>query len=25
MLQCPNCRNKRLEASVKCPHCGIGS
>ena len=25
MVQCPNCQNKRLQASVKCPHCGIGS
>jgi uncharacterized membrane protein YhaH (DUF805 family) len=25
MIQCPNCNNKRLQASVKCPHCGIGS
>src|ERR1700757_1827291 len=23
MVQCPNCGNKRLQASVKCPHCGI--
>ena len=22
---CPNCSNKRLLASVKCPHCGAGS
>lgn len=22
---CPNCGNKRLQASVKCPHCGVGS
>ena len=22
MMQCPNCQNKRLQASVKCPHCG---
>lgn len=25
LLPCPNCGNKRLQASVKCPHCGIGS
>jgi len=25
MVQCPNCGNKRLQASVKCPHCGAGS
>jgi uncharacterized membrane protein YhaH (DUF805 family) len=25
MVQCPNCGNRRLQASVKCPHCGIGS
>jgi hypothetical protein len=25
MVQCANCGNKRLQASVKCPHCGIGS
>ena len=24
LVPCPNCGNKRLEASVKCPHCGIG-
>jgi hypothetical protein len=22
---CPNCSNKRLVASVRCPHCGAGS
>ena len=22
LVQCPNCGNKRLQASVKCPHCG---
>lgn len=22
MVQCSNCGNKRLQASVKCPHCG---
>src|SRR5208283_4934125 len=21
LVQCPNCNNKRLQASVKCPHC----
>lgn len=25
LISCPNCNNKRLQASVKCPHCGIGS
>jgi Phospholipase_D-nuclease N-terminal len=25
LVPCPNCGNKRLQASVKCPHCGIGS
>ncbi len=25
LIPCPNCGNKRLQASVKCPHCGIGS
>lgn len=25
LIACPNCHNKRLQASVKCPHCGIGS
>jgi len=24
-VPCSNCGNKRLQASVKCPHCGIGS
>jgi hypothetical protein len=24
MIPCPNCGNKKLQASVKCPHCGIG-
>jgi hypothetical protein len=24
LYPCPNCGNKRLQASVKCPHCGIG-
>jgi len=22
LIQCPNCHNKRLQASVKCPQCG---
>lgn len=25
VVQCANCGNKRLQASVKCPHCGISS
>jgi hypothetical protein len=25
LVPCPNCGNKRLQASVKCPHCGFGS
>ncbi len=25
VIPCPNCGNKRLQASVRCPHCGIGS
>jgi Phospholipase_D-nuclease N-terminal len=24
LIPCPNCGNNRLQASVKCPHCGIG-
>ena len=24
-VPCPNCGNKRLQASVRCPHCGAGS
>jgi hypothetical protein len=24
-IPCPNCGNKRLQASVRCPHCGAGS
>lgn len=24
-IPCSNCNNKRLQASVKCPHCGVGS
>lgn len=22
LVPCPNCSNQRLQASVKCPHCG---
>jgi hypothetical protein len=22
LVACPSCKNKRLEASAKCPHCG---
>jgi hypothetical protein len=22
LIECPHCKNKRLEASAKCPHCG---
>lgn len=22
LIQCPQCNNKRLQASAKCPHCG---
>ena len=25
MVSCPNCGNRRLQSSVKCPHCGVGS
>ncbi len=25
LVPCPNCGNQRLQASVRCPHCGIGS
>ncbi len=25
LIPCPNCNNKRLQASLKCPHCGAGS
>jgi hypothetical protein len=25
MVQCSNCGNRRLQASVRCPHCGTGS
>ncbi len=22
LVECPNCHNKRLQASLRCPHCG---
>ena len=22
LIQCPNCNNNRMRASLKCPHCG---
>lgn len=22
LIPCPNCHNKRLQVSVRCPHCG---
>ncbi len=25
VIPCANCGNKRLQASVKCPHCGIAT
>jgi hypothetical protein len=25
LAPCPNCGNQRLQASAKCPYCGIGS
>jgi hypothetical protein len=25
LVPCPNCGNKKLQASVRCPHCGAGS
>jgi uncharacterized membrane protein YhaH (DUF805 family) len=25
LVQCSNCNNKKLQASVKCPHCGFGT
>jgi ribosomal protein L32 len=25
LVPCPNCGNKRLEASLRCPHCGFAS
>jgi uncharacterized membrane protein YhaH (DUF805 family) len=24
LVPCPNCGNKKLQASLKCPHCGFG-
>jgi len=24
LIQCPNCRNQKLQAALKCPHCGFG-
>ncbi len=24
LVPCPNCGNKKLQASLKCPHCGYG-
>ena len=25
LVPCPNCGNQRLQAAVRCPHCGIGT
>jgi hypothetical protein len=25
LVQCPNCKNKKLQASVQCPHCGFAT
>ena len=25
LVPCPNCGNQKLQALVRCPHCGIGS
>lgn len=25
VIPCSNCGNRRLQASMKCPHCGFGS
>jgi uncharacterized membrane protein YhaH (DUF805 family) len=25
LVACPNCGNQKLQAAVRCPHCGIGS
>jgi hypothetical protein len=25
LVPCPNCGNQKLQAAVRCPHCGIGS
>ncbi len=24
LIPCPNCNNKKLQAAIKCPHCGFG-
>jgi hypothetical protein len=24
LVPCPNCGNQKLQAAVRCPHCGIG-
>jgi len=24
LVQCPNCNNKKLQAALRCPHCGYG-
>jgi uncharacterized membrane protein YhaH (DUF805 family) len=24
LIPCPNCQNKKLQAALKCPHCGFG-
>lgn len=23
LIECPNCHNKKLQAAVRCPHCGV--
>jgi hypothetical protein len=23
LVECPNCHNKKLQAAVRCPHCGV--
>jgi hypothetical protein len=25
LVQCPNCGNQKLQAAVRCPHCGVGT
>ena len=25
LIRCTNCNNQKLQAAVRCPHCGIGS
>ncbi len=25
LMSCTNCGNKRMQSSLKCPHCGIGA